>query len=173
MIGRCAALGILLASMPSVTAGAADRELRIQVGDPIRYRIGDEKLAKAVVVEAAADWLRVADASGAERRLDKSSLQSLAALRGKKRHPGEGALIGFLPGAAFGAFAAGAMCDRDSPCNIGPALVVVGAMSAVLGAGVGALIKTDRWEEAPLGRVRFGIAPAKGGGVRAALTLSF
>jgi hypothetical protein len=170
MNGRCAALGVVLASLLAREAGAETPELRIQVGDRIRYRIGTEKTVKAMVLETDPEWLRIEDERGASHRLDKSALQSLAVVRGKRRNALGGALIGFLPGAAFGAFAAGAMCDRDSPCNVAPVALVLGGMSAVLGAGVGALIKTDHWEEAPVSRVRFGIAPARGG-VRAAVTL--
>jgi len=170
--GRQAGFGLLLAVLLAGEARAQSSELRIQVGDRIRYAIGTDKTAKAVVLETDPEWLRVEDKRGVSHRLDKSALQSLAVVRGKRRNPLGGALIGFLPGAAFGAFAAGAMCDRDSPCNVAPAALVVGGMSAVLGAGVGALIKTDHWEEAPVRGVRFGIAPTRGG-VRAAVSLSF
>jgi len=165
-------LGLLLAVLLAGEARAQSSELRIQVGDRIRYRIGTEEIAKAVVLETDPEWLRVEDKRGAGYRLDKSALQSLAVVRGKRRHVWQGAVIGFLPAAAFGAFAAGVSCDADSPCNVAPFALVVGGMGAALGAGVGALIKTDHWEEAPVSRVRFAIAPARGG-VRAAVTLSF
>jgi len=163
------ALGLLLAGQ----AAAEPKELVIEAGDRIRYRLASEKTGQGVVRETGPDWLRVEDKRGASRRLLKSELQSLAALRGKKRNAPAGALLGFLPGAAFGVFAAGAMCDYGSSCDLARPGLVVGAMTAVVGAGVGALIKTDRWQHASAGSVRFAIAPAKGDGVRAAVRLSF
>jgi hypothetical protein len=171
---KAAGAGFLMVAL--LVAGHADAEpkdLQLQIGDRIRYRFATDKTGKGVLREIGPDWLRVEDTRGASHRLEKSALQSLGVLRGKKRNPLGGALIGFLPGAAFGAFAAGAMCDYGSPCSYGTAALVVGGMTAVVGAGVGALIKTDRWEHAPVSRVRFAVAPAKGGGVRATLKLSF
>jgi len=71
-------LALLLAVLLAGEARAQSSELRIQVGDRIRYRIGTEKIAKAVVLETDPEWLRVEDKRGAGYRLDKSALQSLA-----------------------------------------------------------------------------------------------
>jgi hypothetical protein len=160
-------------SFAGQAAAAEPKELELQLGERIRYTLTTDKTGKGVLREIGPDYLRIEDKRGASLRLEKSALQSLGVVRGKKRNPVGGALIGFLPGAAFGAFAAGAMCDYGSPCDYaGPALVL-GGMTAAVGAGIGALIKTDRWQQAPVSRVRFAIAPAKGGGVRAAVKLSF
>jgi len=166
-------LAMVVVALLAGPTAADPKPLVLETGDKIRWRLATEKTGQGVVREVGPDWLRVEDKRGASLRLDKTALQSLAAVRGKKRNPLGGALIGFLPGAAFGAFAAGAMCDYGSPCSYGTAALVVGGMTAVVGAGVGALIKTDRWQQAPVSRVRFALAPAKGGGVRAALKLSF
>ena len=166
--------GFLMVAVSFVAQAAAaePKELQLQLGERIRYRLLTEKTGKGVLRELGPDWLRVEDERGRSLRLDMSALQSLGAVRGKKRNTLEGAFIGFLPGASFGAFAAGMMCDHGSPCDYaGPALVL-GGMTAAFGAGIGALIKTDRWQHAPVSRVRFSLAPAKGG-VRAALKLSF
>jgi len=171
--GWAVAFGMLLAG----EAAAESKELVLQAGDRIRYKLGDEQTGKGVLREIGPDWLLVEDKRGATLTLQKSALQSLAVARGKKRRPLEGAMIGFLPGAAAGALLVWAVCATEG-CSgaggwaLGP-VIVGGGMTAVVGAGVGALIKTDRWQQAPVSRVRFGVAPAKGGGVRAALTLSF
>ena len=169
-----AGVAVVVGALLAGEAAAQTKEILIQAGDRIRYRTASgskERAGKALVLETGPDWLRVEDKRGAFQ-IDKSALQSLAVLRGKHRNPVGGAMIGFLPAALFGAFAAGSMCDYGSDCNVLPAALVVGGMGAVVGAGVGALVKTDRWVNAPMNRVRFGVAPVKGG-VRAALSLSF
>ena len=176
MKARGALLSILVGTLLAGPAAAEPREkeLVIQAGDRIRYRTGtgyDEKTGKATVLETGPDWLRVEDKKG-EFRLEKSKLESLAVLRGKQRNPAGGAIIGFVPGALFGAFMGGVACDGSPSCNILPATLAGGGIGAVVGAGIGALVKTDRWQNAPLQKVRFAVAPARGG-VRAALSLSF
>lgn len=166
-----AAIGMVLALLAGA-AHAQAPEPRIQAGDRVRYRVGKQKTLEAAVLEAGPEWLRVEDGRGGSRRFEKADLSALDLYRGKRRNPVAGALIGFLPGAFLGALAAGSACEADSPCSWGTAALVVGGMGAAVGAGIGALVKTDRWQPMPLDRVRFGIAPQRGG-MRAALTLSF
>jgi hypothetical protein len=166
-------LALVLASVLARVAAAEEPELRIQVGDRIRYRLGDEKTARAVVLETSLEWLRVQDANGAERRLDRSGLHSLAAARGHKRHAWQGAAIGLVSMALMGGLAVAGNCEADSECAASAGALVFGVFGSVVGAGVGALIKSDRWQEAPVSRIRFGLAPMPGGGVRARLSLSF
>ncbi len=169
--GAWVVLGMWLAG--EVTAEASD--VRIVVGDRIRYGVDVGNTKKAVVIEAGADWLRVQDekGDGAAHRIEKAQLRSLKVLRGQRRRVLEGAAIGFVPGAVFGWAAVRALCDAGSDCNEPAGALILGGLSAALGAAVGALVKTDRWEDAPLSRVRFGLAPMRGGGVRAAISVSF
>ena len=49
----------------------------------------------------------------------------------------------------------------------------LGALGAGIGAIVGALIKTDRWEEVPLDRLRVSFVPQRGGRFALGLSVRF
>ncbi len=84
--------------------------------------------------------------------------------RGKKSNAGKGALWGLLIGAAVGAGLGAAMPDPD----MGGDDAVFGAVAlGVPGAGIGALIgyihKTERWEEIEQKSLRLAVIPVPGG----------
>jgi hypothetical protein len=82
-------------------------------------------------------------------RLPSASVGRFELKTGSKRHW----LVGLIAGAALG-LAVGATADVDPvackydynyECSRGEALALYGASMAAVGAGVGALIKSDRW----------------------------
>lgn len=94
---------------------------------------------------------------------------------GLKSSAGTGALIGLLAGGAVGAVvgvatyeechAVGFMACFMSPNSAGEQAVLGGLAGLLFGGGLGALIgafvKTDRWEEVPLDRLRVSIVPRR------------
>ncbi len=66
-----------------------------------------------------------------------------------------------------------ALCDAASCSPSMEAFVVGVALGALPGAAVGALIKTREWAEVAPSRVQVSLAPARGRGVAASLTLRF
>jgi hypothetical protein len=107
--------------------------------------------------------------------VSREAITALDVRVGQKRHWRKGAMIG----AAAAATAVGGLCaGSTSPgneCHLSDAGLMLGivAEGAVLGAGVGALFKTDRWRSVPVDRVRFGLAPTPGRGMRVSLSLAF
>ena len=87
--------------------------------------------------------------------------------QGRKSNVARGALIGLIPGVVGGAFAGAHVARMEEtrcPETFKGAVIgagIMGALTAGLGAIVGALIKTDRWEEVPLDRLRVGFAPQR------------
>jgi hypothetical protein len=84
-----------------------------------------------------------------ELTLPAADVTRLDVALGKKRHWWQGAVIGVALGLAM-AFTDDVdpvLCEVNENvlCSRGEALAVYGLTSAALGAGVGALIKTDRW----------------------------
>jgi hypothetical protein len=101
---------------------------------------------------------------------------------GRRGHAGKGFLTGALAGALMGSllmagsseplFCFGVGCG---PPTTREKLAFVGfttLASGGIGAGIGALIRSDRWLEVPLGRVRVSAGPTgvRGVGVSASLT---
>lgn len=109
------------------------------------------------------------------RVLPLSSINTLDVSRGRHSNAGKGAVIG---GASLGllGLAAGAACGEGIGCPEGAGQVaLVAGVSAAFGAGMGALIgwmgSSERWEAVPLTTVR--VAPVSLNGVGITLSLSF
>lgn len=98
-----------------------------------------------------------------------ASVLKLEVHRGQKSNVGTGAIMGFVLGAAAGAIAGVVFCSNEHCSGVTPgqaalyAGAVAGAGGAVLGAGLGALTKRDRWEEVPLDRLRVSVVPRRDG----------
>lgn len=106
---------------------------------------------------------------GIERRpvtLSRQAITRLDVCAGQRRQTLRGALVG----AGIGLVVMGLLCGGDYG-GCGQASPVV-TYSALVGTGVGALIKGDRWQAVPLDRVRVTFTPApRGAGL--AVSISF
>lgn len=94
-----------------------------------------------------------------------TAVERLEVSAGRKSHLWVGAGIGLLAGAALGAITwPSAGCDwvSEGQCRLYGALGL-GAVGAVAGGVTGLLIKSDRWEEVPLDRLRVSVRPVRDG----------
>jgi hypothetical protein len=69
-----------------------------------------------------------------------------------------------------------AAANVDASCNtwcFGVGAIVVAVPSAFVGGIIGAFIKTDRWEEVPLDRLRVSFAPQRDGRFALGLSVAF
>jgi hypothetical protein len=150
-------------------------------GDRVRLRFaGNGKSLRATIESVTADELFLRPLGVAQPlRLSLAQLQSLEVARGRRSQWRKGALIGFVPGALFLGYVAGALCIDcvDKDFQPGDALVgglIGGVATGSVGALVGLAFKTDRWvrvhERKP--KVSLTLAPAKGQ-VRVGLSVSF
>lgn len=116
--------------------------------------------------------------------LPLTSTTRIEVRRGQHRRWGRGALIGGVVGGATGlalsvAWVADDCCWANCGCSGQEAPVIAGATAVgfigfgIIGAGIGALIKTDLWEEVPLDRVRVSFAPQQDGRIALGLTYRF
>src|SRR6185436_12700435 len=128
----------------------------------------------------AGSKVRVAAPSAFKGRITvpRDAVTDLEVSFGKRRR----ALKGMLIGAGIGAFLFpyGDCYDQStgttmSGCHPWTAQnVLKGAgLGALWGAGIGALVKSDRWSSVPLGRVRVSVLPARGGGIGASVSVGF
>jgi hypothetical protein len=107
------------------------------------------------------------------KRIARGAVTRLEWSRGHNRHPIAGAVVGGLVGGAFLAYASMALCDAASCSPSMEAFVVGVGLGALPGAAVGALIKTRDWTEVEPARFQVSLAPVRGRGVAAQLSLRF
>ena len=90
------------------------------------------------------------------------------------RGAGIGVLVGGAVGAGIGYLTSSEGCgefERSFCAGVGAA--VLGGAGLVIGAGVGAAVKSDRWEEVPLDQLRVSFAPQRNGRFGLGLSVQF
>ena len=103
-------------------------------------------------------------------RLDVSRGQKSNALLGA----GIGLAAGALGAVVFCEFVEKGSCELFDDDITLEAALITGAIGGVAGGGVvGYFIKTDRWEEFPLERLRVSLSPQRDGRVRARVSVRF
>jgi hypothetical protein len=112
-----------------------------------------------------------------------NGLSQLEVSSGTASHWLAGAAIGFLVGgtAAFLFLNGGgstSLCDQSANQDairlqecIGVAALVGGVPGAGLGALIGALVRTERWHDVALDRLRVGLTPQRLSGLRLSITV--
>jgi hypothetical protein len=125
------------------------------------YFAGADSASLALVPEGAPPF------AGSELRLPRGTISRLEIATGKKRHWLAGLAIGAAAGVAMG-FAMdvdSTRCEFDDNyfCSRGEAVGLMGGTLAALGAGIGALVKSDVW--IPVDLDALGPPPARVGRV--------
>jgi hypothetical protein len=131
----------------------------------------------------SANTLAVADGPGG-LLFALDSVTSIEVSSGQKRQVVRGALIGFGVGVVAGVALGKStdVCNPPSCYRVGPSDlpdpaavggVAGGLFGALVGVLVGTLIKTERWEEVPLDRLRVSFAPQRVGKFALGLSVSF
>jgi hypothetical protein len=129
------------------------------------------------VVAFEANSLMVQRGTGT-RRLSLASLTRLEMSQGRRSHAALGAGIGLLVGAGVGAVI-GSGCkaiivpvSSEGGC-IAVGAAVIGGAGALVGAVTGALVRTERWAEVPLDRLRVSFTSDRGGALKIRASLRF
>ena len=130
-------------------------------GDRVRVTTPDIERYDGTVQAIRGDFLTVDTLT-----VPRASITRLEVHRGRKGQAHLGAAIGAVAlgaaGVAVGiAFCEGFECPKGEGAAVGGgAGVLVGGL---LGLGIGALTKSDRWEEVPLDQLRVSFAPHRDG----------
>lgn len=162
---------IATAALPILMAVAAAEHVTapLAAGDRVRFTRPDTvERTTATVVDSGPGWIVARPAQGGDPvRVPFDSLARLEVARGRRSRAAEGAAIGFIPGAVLGGLLAfGVAClpdaapreaagfsPTDRTCNLAGAVLAIGAIggtaTGLVGAAVGAFVKTDRWERVP------------------------
>ena len=124
--------------------------------------------------------LMVSVDDGAPVRVSRQAITQLAVRTGRYRRWLKGMIIGASIGAVAGALVsnyngcfAGCAASSRSFADRARLAGLATFGSAAWGAGIGALIKGDRWSAVPLERVRVNLAPTAGRGIGLSLSLGF
>lgn len=148
----------------------AQQEPPVAPGDRVRVTAPTEFSGRLVgtVMEIGADTC-VLEAKRAEPLALPLASVTMLEVSDQKSWPITGAAVGALLGGIIWATAEYAGCIyRCSPEKAKEDALLGGAKGVAVGAGIGALIgsaiKTDRWEEVPLDRLRVTIVPQRRGG---------
>ena len=150
---RAPALVPVLALAAAAALEAGDPPNAVDVGDRVRIKAPSLQQGRISgrLLERAGDSF-VIEHGTRPVRVPVSAIESLEVHRGRRSRWKEGGLIGFVPGAVLGGLVgAYAACD-DQPRDCSGAggatagALLVGGTTAVLGAGMGALFKVDRWQ---------------------------
>lgn len=176
--------GVLLAAgllaLALAPAGAQAFPTSIVPGARVRVRVDTPPPRRSVtgtVRAVAADTLMLApEHDGAARTIPAGSIGKLELSRGRGVSASH-ILIGAVAGAAVGGVVAGSSgsCTGDDPwCKFWSKMAVLGGvgLGTVVGAGVGALIKGEKWTTLPLEQ-RLSIAPLPRGGATVSLRFEF
>jgi hypothetical protein len=161
------ALGLVLLG---AAHSAAQEAAQSPVGSRVRVRTADHKPAQVGVLEAAsADRLLIRTSpSDPPIEVRAADVTKLEVSRGRRRNTLKGLLAGAVAwGAIVGLVAAFDTLDES---GVGEPLFIGGMLAA--GAGIGAMVKTERWERVPAGGVSLGIAP-RPRGLQAQIVLTF
>ena len=119
----------------------------------------------------------IMESNGNALALPLDSVTKLEVSQGQKSYTEVGAIIGLLVGGVAGAAIASASVEECVPegwfscfgSDMGSGFVslvgalVGGAGGALFGGLIGSAIKTDRWQEVPLDRVRVSLGPQRDG----------
>lgn len=171
-------LGFITESVSAQTAGSlpAGSYVRAAVGERWQYGTFERAMTDSLI-------LRVGKRGEERLALPLSSILRLQTWSGRKNHVITGLLMGGLVGVAGGAAVGDAVCGSsggffEPDCADAPVPEIVGgAIGGLALGGLGALIgwsiKTDRWEEVPLERLRVGVISRPGGRIEAGLSMHF
>jgi hypothetical protein len=149
---------------PSITVGSRIRLLAPAV---VTGRI------EGMVIQLDGKSLLVGGEDRTPVSVSREAITQLEVSTGRHRQTLKGMCIGAGIGALLG-FATGCVpmvgCDER---NRGGAALIYALPGALYGAGIGALIKRDRWSAVPLDRLRVTLVPTRGRGLGLSLSMSF
>jgi hypothetical protein len=165
---------LIAALLIAPVTGTFAQELPLQPGQRVRLTAASLGMERqpAVFQSLRGDTLVAVTDSTVSCPL--ASVTRLEAYQGRRGHTWLGAGIGFAFGAVVGGVTGGNACKTLGCDDMSWAAVVGGGIGglagALLGGGIGALSRTDRWEEIALERVTVSIVTRHDGfGLRASI----
>ena len=173
-------------SGPGLAAGAPVPQPLFEAGARVRvtWGPGEGRRATGRVLQDDGNTLVLTVDHGRRPplRIEWLSVRQIEIPSGQRRNPGRGALVGALalgiPLALLATYSCGMAGlgwePGDSPPTSAAGCAGVGlATGTALGAAVGSVVRTDRWQRVPLPEARVSVIPQRGGGIGVALSFRF
>ena len=144
---------------------AAQVSAPVAVGDRVRVGTISGQVRIGLLNAVTSDALELDDDRDGQRvSIPLPSVSRFEVSRGEGSKAVTGLLVGGLGGLAVGAL----LCSTTDTCSIvsdndarGGVIGISGAVGVLLGALAGSTIRTDRWEEVPVGPRVMGVAPRR------------
>ena len=161
-------LSAVLLVLPLTTAVAQQQPLSLEPGARVRITapyLGIKKQAATFQALRGDTLVVMADST---MRCPLAAVTRLDVYRGRKSHPWRGAAVGAAVGGVGALAVTVAACSTEefdcSNKSYPAAAVGVGILGGgLIGLGIGALTKTDRWEEVPVDQIRVSFVPRRDG----------
>jgi hypothetical protein len=157
----------------------------IVVGSKVRFQAptASQGPVQGTVMEMDSSSLLISTEKQRPFRVSRQAITQLEVAVGRRRNARKGLIIGTVAGAVLVGLVAGiprdSFCPPAAPdpqsCRDTRKLFLTTGLPLVAleGAGVGALIKSDRWSSVPVAKVQMSLAPICGPGLGLALSLRF
>ncbi len=157
----------------------AQQEPPVAPGDRVRVTAWSVVPGRPVgtIVSLGADTCVVALEGRAEPlMLPLASVTRLEVSRGQRSNVGKGALTGGLIGTALGLLVGGYVSTDPEFFGedaFAKTVAVLGGVGAGVGLLIGAMSRSDRWQEVPLDRLRVSTVPHRNGGLAIRVSVAF
>ena len=154
-------------AFPFGNALAQDRPLTLGPGARIRITAPDLGIEKQEVRFGTLRGDTLVVVADSTLTLPLASVVRLDAYQGQRSNAWAGAGIGLVVGVGAGVAIALMVRDEDCFCTKGEVAAAGGAIGAaagiLIGSSIGAVIKTDRWQEVTPDQLRVIVVPRPGG----------
>ena len=152
---------------PAISAVSVGTRIRIQAPASIQGRV------EGTVMTMDETSLLISTNDHRPLTVRRQDITSLEVSAGRQRSVIQGAAIGAIAGLLILQTSVRDNCaNNDSACYTDRSRAAADGLlgGAIWGAGIGALIKRDRWMTVPTESVRVSVAPSRGRGVRLSLS---
>ena len=158
---------VVLALAPVATLVAQEPGPPLEPGARVRVTAPDLGIEKQQATFQALRGDRLVVMADSTMYYALGSITRFDVYRGRKSHwktgLAVGAVLGAIAGGAAGYASEAIRYESDFAAPVALGALAGAAVVGALGAGVGATMKTDRWEEVPLDQLRVSVVPRRDG----------
>ena len=170
---RLSIIPLAVLAVAPLTRITAQEPPPVKVGDRVRVTaaLGVRELV-GTYIAVRGDTLEL-ESEATLLAIPMASVTRLEVVGGRKSGLVKGGIVGLMVGVGIGVAKVSGCGSGDDCFDAGLWLSAPPLAGMLLGGVVGALIKTDRWEEVPLDRLRVSVAPQRDGRFGVGMSVRF